>query len=62
METTTLIIQIVFAVGTFYGIYKTKSNTSVNEINDLKERMARIEEKVNFIIQQLNRNSYEKNF
>lgn len=64
METIITMAQLLFSIGTVWGIYKTKvdiQERSKNEITELRERMARIEEKTNFIINQLNNKNYATN-
>jgi len=69
IHTYILIAQLIFTIGTTWGIYKTKVDLDDKKANhmtnfyDLSERITRLEEKVNFIINTLmNKRDEKKNF
>lgn len=52
-------IQLFVTVAILIGVYKNKIDShqdKMREFNDLSERLARLEEKVNFLIEQAKKN------
>jgi hypothetical protein len=59
MEQYFVYIQLVVTVAILIGVYKNKIDThqdKIKQFNDLNERLARLEEKVNFLIDQTKKN------
>ncbi|TWW08386.1 hypothetical protein E3A20_24840 [Planctomyces bekefii] len=59
MEQYFVYIQLVVTVAILIGVYKNKIDShqdKMKEFNDLSERLARLEEKVNFLIEQAKKN------
>ena len=59
MEQYFVYIQLIVTVAILIGVYKNKIDNhqdKMKEFNDLSERMARLEEKVNFLIEQAKKN------
>lgn len=55
-ENIIMIIQALISLGTVYGVIKTRVEIIENKtkgLQDLSERVARIEEKINFIYTKL---------
>jgi len=56
VEKIIMLVQAIINLGTIYGIIKTRVEViekKMRGFNDLSERVARIEEKINFIYQKL---------
>lgn len=54
MENILIAFQILTTVAVIFGIYKNKTDVNekkLEEFKDISERLARLEEKVNFLIQ-----------
>lgn len=59
MQEYFIYIQLVVTVAILIGVYKNKIDThqdKIKQFNDLNERLARLEEKVNFLIDQTKKN------
>jgi hypothetical protein len=59
MEQYFIYIQLFVTVAILIGVYKNKIDThqdKIKQFNDLNERLARLEEKVNFLIDQTKKN------
>jgi len=55
-EKMIMLVQALISLGTIYGIIKTRVEIiekRMRGFNDLSERVARMEEKINFIYQKL---------
>lgn len=65
METYLIPVQLITTAAIMIGIYKNKVDSNEHKLSDFKnisERLARLEEKVNFLIGQLNQKTNEKHF
>jgi hypothetical protein len=59
MQQYFIYIQLFVTVAILIGVYKNKIDShqdKVKEFSDLSERLARLEEKVNFLIEQTKKN------
>lgn len=59
MQEYFIYIQLLVTVAILIGVYKNKIDShqdKVKEFSDLSERLARLEEKVNFLIEQTKKN------
>jgi hypothetical protein len=59
MQEYFIYIQLFVTVAILIGVYKNKIDShqdKVKEFSDLSERLARLEEKVNFLIEQTKKN------
>jgi len=59
MQDYFIYIQLVVTVAILIGVYKNKIDShqdKMKEFNELSERLARLEEKVNFLIDQTKKN------
>jgi hypothetical protein len=59
MQQYFIYIQLFVTVAILVGVYKNKIDShqdKVKEFSDLSERLARLEEKVNFLIEQTKKN------
>lgn len=59
MQQYFIYIQLLVTVAILIGVYKNKIDShqdKVKEFSDLSERLARLEEKVNFLIEQTKKN------
>jgi hypothetical protein len=59
MQEYFIYIQLIVTVAILIGVYKNKIDThqdKIKQFNDLNERLARLEEKVNFLIDQTKKN------
>ena len=59
MQEYFIYIQLFVTVAILVGVYKNKIDThqdKMQQFNDLNERLARLEEKVNFLIEQAKKN------
>lgn len=59
MQEYFIYIQLLVTIAILIGVYKNKIDShqdKVKEFSDLSERLARLEEKVNFLIEQTKKN------
>jgi hypothetical protein len=59
MQDYFIYIQLFITFAILVGVYKNKIDThqdKIKQFNDLNERLARLEEKVNFLIDQTKKN------
>jgi len=62
MENVLIVVQLLTTAAIMIGIYKNKidnQSKKIDEFSKISERLARLEEKVNFLINNIN-NKYEK--
>jgi len=60
MENYLIAIQLLTTAAIMIGIYKNKVDSNEKKMSDFKdisERLARLEEKVNFLINQINKHA-----
>lgn len=63
MENILIAVQLLTTAAIIFGIYKNKIDVQEKKMNDYKdisERLARLEEKVQFLINHINNYKYDK--